>query len=138
LGSVAVGEAGRVLARAPLGRQGRHAAEVVPRIDEVLAVAGLGPRALAGVVVGAGPGSFTGGRVAAATAKGLAHALAVPLWPFSSLEAAALEPDGAAGIRWVLFDARGDRVYAACYDLREGAVATRIPPHATRLADLLT
>lgn len=152
LGSVAVGRSGKVLARALLERQGRHATEVIPRVAEVLAAAGLPVRDLAGIVVGAGPGSFTGVRVAAATAKGLAHALEIPLWAFSSLAAAAIAeriappPSGAAshvpwdGFRYVLFDARGDRVYAACYEVQEECIAgivERVPPHATRIQDLL-
>jgi len=152
LGSVAVGTGSRVLARAFLDRQGRHAAEVIPRISECMAEAGARMRELAGVVVGAGPGSFTGVRVAAATAKGIAHALGIPLWPFSSLEAAAVServisalpglPSGAPAARadrarYVLFDARGDRVYAACYELRAQGVAEMVPPHATRIRELL-
>src|SRR5687768_511537 len=132
LGSVAVGTGTRVLARGFLDRQGRHAAEVIPRISACLAEARVAIRDLTGVVVGAGPGSFTGVRVAAATAKGIAHALHIPLWPFSSLEAAAVAervitslpglqsgspPARAEQARYVLFDARGDRVYAACYEL---------------------
>ena len=152
LGSVAVGTGTRVLARGFLDRQGRHAAEVIPRITECLAEARLTMRDLAGVVVGAGPGSFTGVRVAAATAKGLAHGLHIPLLPFSSLEAAAVSerlivalpgvpsgvpPARAERARYVLFDARGDRVYAACYELRAEGVEEMIAPHATRIGALL-
>ena len=152
LGSVAVGTGARVLARGFLDRQGRHAAEMIPRITECLADARVTMRDLAGVVVGAGPGSFTGVRVAAATAKGIAHALGVPLWAFSSLEAAAISerlvaalpgvpsgapPARAERARYVLFDARGDRVYAACYELRAEGVEEMIAPHATRIGALL-
>jgi tRNA threonylcarbamoyladenosine biosynthesis protein TsaB len=152
LGSVAVGTSVRVLARGFLDRQGRHAAEVIPRISECLAEAGAEVRDLAGIVVGAGPGSFTGVRVAAATAKGMAHALGIPLWPFSSLEAAAIServisalPGRASGgpparsdlARYVLFDARGDRVYAACYAMRAEGVEEIVAPHATRIGALL-
>ena len=151
LGSVAVGSGTRVLARAFLDRQERHSAEVIPRVAETLAEAGTNVRDLAGLVVGAGPGSFTGVRVAAATAKGIAHALDLPLWPFSSLEAAAVSErvsatlpcSGESGARWaeelryVLFDARGDRVYAACYRLGADGIEQIVSPYATRMRELL-
>lgn len=56
-------------------------------LDEVFSRAGLGPRDLAAVAVGAGPGSFTGIRVGVALAQGLAFARRLPLHPFSSLAA---------------------------------------------------
>lgn len=57
----------------------RHGEELLARIDGVLADAGLGLADLGGIVVGTGPGAFTGLRVGLATAKGLAHGLGIPL-----------------------------------------------------------
>ena len=90
VGSVAVAAGTRVLARALLDSQVRCAADLIPRIGATLDKAGVGRGDLAGVVVGGGPGSFTGVRVAAATGKGIAHALDLPMWAFSSLEAGAV------------------------------------------------
>jgi tRNA threonylcarbamoyladenosine biosynthesis protein TsaB len=115
LGSVAVGGDGRVLAEAMVGVATRHSEALLPAVDFVLARAGLAPRELAGVVVGGGPGSFTGVRIAAATAKGLARALELPLLAYSGLAAVAAgiaSPDRPV---CALFDARRGQVYAACY-----------------------
>lgn len=138
LGSVAVTVGGEVRAELWLETPGKHAAELIPRVEAALAVARVGRADLTGVVVGRGPGSFTGVRIGAAVGKGIAHALGIPLWAISSLEAAAVAGDEGPTHRCVLFDARADRVYAACYRV-EGArvVATPIAPHATRIADLL-
>jgi tRNA threonylcarbamoyl adenosine modification protein YeaZ len=66
-----------VVASWPAGH--RHGEELLAAIDRLLRGAGLEPRALGGIVVGTGPGAFTGLRVGLATAKGLAHALAIPI-----------------------------------------------------------
>jgi tRNA threonylcarbamoyladenosine biosynthesis protein TsaB len=137
LGSVAVGVPGRAGAETRLEIPGNHAAELIPRIESTLSAANARRSDLAGIVVGSGPGSFTGVRIAAATGKGLAHALGIPLWAFSSLEAAALAADAEPSTRCVLFDARGDRVYAACYRVDVDGIETIIPPHATRIGDLI-
>ncbi len=57
----------------------RHGEELLARIDELLRDRGLAPSALGGLVAGTGPGAFTGLRVGIATAKGLAHALGLPI-----------------------------------------------------------
>ena len=57
----------------------RHGEELLARIEALLRSAGHRPADLGGLVVGTGPGGFTGLRVGLATAKGLAVALRVPL-----------------------------------------------------------
>jgi tRNA threonylcarbamoyladenosine biosynthesis protein TsaB len=135
-GSVAVGSPSSVRACVTLAEPRQHASRLVPAIDEALAGAGVGRADLTGVVVGEGPGSFTGVRVAAATAKALAHALAVPLWAVSSLAGAALAA-GVGPVRYVLFDARADRVYGACYGVGSTRVEELVAPHGGTLRDLL-
>jgi len=88
------------------------------------------------VVVGGGPGSFTGLRIAAATAKGLANALPLELLAYSGLLAVA----AATGVQspvCALFDARRDEVYAACYHLQT-AIETIMPPQAERVGQVLS
>jgi len=137
-GSVAVGRGERVLAEVTLGVQARHSEAVLPAVDFALRSAGLTPRDLAGVVVGGGPGSFTGVRLAAALAKGLVRALGVPLYAYSGL--AALAASVGAGERPVcaVFDARRGEVYAACYRFPEfGRMEVLQAPAACPLEDVL-
>ena len=63
--------------------------QLVPRIDELCARAGVAREKIACVCVGRGPGSFTGVRIALATAKGIASALEIGLVGVSSLDAVA-------------------------------------------------
>ena len=117
LGGVAVGIGDRLLAEVTLGVQVKHSEALLPAVAFVLERARMVPSDLEGIVVGAGPGSFTGVRIAAATAKGLVYALGVPLFAYSSLAGLAalsgpIIPDRAV---CALFDARRTDVYAACY-----------------------
>lgn len=88
IGSVALALHGSVIARRYLTSRGGHGAGLVQAISGMLEEAELRPNSLAGVAVGAGPGSFTGVRVGMATAMGLATNLNVPLYTTSSLRAA--------------------------------------------------
>jgi tRNA threonylcarbamoyladenosine biosynthesis protein TsaB len=74
----------------------RRTSEVLPgEIEALMARHKLTPRSLTGLVVGLGPGSFTGLRIGLATIKGLAYALRIPVAGVSSLAAVALEgPEG--------------------------------------------
>ena len=65
----------------------RHGETLLPSIARFLADQGLDRSSLGGIVVGTGPGAFTGLRVGIATAKGLAHGLGLPIAGVSTAEA---------------------------------------------------
>lgn len=73
VGSVAVRRGGRTL-RADLGESRAHASDLMPAVDRLVKELGGAPSELASVLVGTGPGSYTGLRVGIATALGLARA----------------------------------------------------------------
>ncbi len=78
----------------------RHGETLLPSIARFLGEQNLRRSRLAGIVVGTGPGAFTGLRVGIATAKGLAHGLGLPIAGVSTAEAilaAALTDVAAAG-----------------------------------------
>ena len=66
-----------------------HAKNILPLIDSLIKKCNISFNALDGIVFGAGPGSFTGLRVACSVAKGLAYACDLPLYPVSTLLAIA-------------------------------------------------
>src|SRR5439155_23612056 len=78
IASVAVGSPTGAAAGAFVQGARRHAAAIVQLVDHVLTQAGLRPADLEGIVIGDGPGSFTGLRIGWAAAKGLAQQAAVP------------------------------------------------------------
>ncbi len=95
----------------------RHTALLLDMVDEVLGEAGLARSAIDAVAFGHGPGSFTGVRIAAALAQGLALAHELPVATVSTLHALAA---GAAGEAQparvaVALDARRSEIYFATY-----------------------
>lgn len=91
-----------------------HAEVLTPNILRCLADASLTPQDLQAVVVGVGPGPFTGLRVGMATASAFADALGIPIHGVCSLDAIAAElPDEPDLV--VVTDARRREVYWARY-----------------------
>jgi tRNA threonylcarbamoyl adenosine modification protein YeaZ len=65
----------------------RHGETLLPSIERFLGEQNIRRARLAGIVVGTGPGAFTGLRVGIATAKGIAHGLGIPIVGVSTAEA---------------------------------------------------
>ncbi len=97
-----------------------HSEQILAQIEAALALVSWRLEDLEAIVIGRGPGSFTGLRVGVATAQGLAWALGIPLVGVSSLDAWAWSAPMAA-TSWVVacVDARKDQVYAGFYRLVE-------------------
>lgn len=138
IGSVAVGDESGVFAEVVQNVSGGHSAALLPAVEQVMRSAGLGPRDLAAVVVGEGPGSFTGLRIAGATAKGMLQALRVPLYAYSGLFATAASAWSHKGLVCALFDARRRDVFVGCYRFGvRGEVEVEIAPAAMSLDGLV-
>lgn len=138
-GSAALRTGSGEVVEAILAKGAGHGARILPAVHALLQECRIGPRHLEGVVLGSGPGSFTGLRVAAAAGLGLARAARIPLLAVSSLAAAVL-PDfdvGSTGTLVVLFDARGERLFAAAYRWRAGELVEVMAPRFARLTDVV-
>ena len=96
----------------------RHAELVLPMVEAVLAEAGWRRGDVELVAFGRGPGAFTGLRVAAGVAQGIAYARDLPVAPVSSLAALAQGALRERGWTQVLaaFDARMGEVYWGAYE----------------------
>lgn len=120
-----------------------HTETVAPLIQDLLSRLGLGPSDVTDVVVGNGPGPFTGLRVGIVTGLVFGHALGIPVHGVCSLDALAQQAVSSVGAREFLVatDARRKEVYWARYrvdpsrDERDQAVRLT-DPAVDRPADL--
>jgi tRNA threonylcarbamoyladenosine biosynthesis protein TsaB len=117
-----------------------HASDLLPTLEALLGRLDAGPAEIGAVVVGTGPGSYTGLRVGVATALGLARGAGAALYGVPSPEALAfgeLAPGQSAA---VLLDARQGELYLARYRREQAEVRPLLAPCVTTaagLADLL-
>jgi N6-L-threonylcarbamoyladenine synthase len=108
---------------------------VLPTVASLLSVNALATRDIAKVVVGCGPGSFTGVRIGVATAKGLAHGLGVPLFGVGTLDAIAWAFADDDVLLGVVGDAMRGEVYPALFRCGGGRVVRVAPDHVAKPAD---
>ena len=129
VGTVAIVDDDRVLAERETAMRGRDVERLMPAVAEALHDAGISIGAIARIVCGEGPGSFTSLRIAASIAKGIAMGRDCPLFAVSSLALiVAAPPDLAAGAYIATLDALRDEVYVGAFERRtDGRVTHRGP-----------
>ena len=111
-----------------------HSETLLPMLESMMQISGISLSEIDAIAVSAGPGSFTGLRIGAATAKGLALALNLPLIRVSTLQAMAYSLSLVCDdVICPVMDARRSQVYSAAY--RSGAVV--LPEKAGDIHDLL-
>ena len=110
-----------------------HSQTLLPMLEQLGRMIELDKKTLDAIAVAAGPGSFTGLRIGAATAKGLGLALNKPLAAVPTLEALAYNLWGCGGVVCPILDARRDQVYAGVYRVdgwnreKKGTLAEWVP-----------
>ncbi|MDN0075506.1 tRNA (adenosine(37)-N6)-threonylcarbamoyltransferase complex dimerization subunit type 1 TsaB [Crenobacter sp. SG2303] len=97
----------------------QHAERALPELQKLLDAAGLKLGELDAIVYGQGPGSFTGLRIGAGLAQGLAVSASLPLIGIPTLDAVAAQAPATERLL-VCLDARMQEVYVGHYDTRHG------------------
>ena len=100
---------------------------LLPMTESLLTANGIVVGDVDGIIVGRGPGSFTGVRIGVATAKGLAHGLSCPLWGVGTLDAVAWGFAHTDAMVAVVGDAMRGEVYPALFRCGDGR-AQRLTP----------
>ncbi len=136
--TVGCGDASAFVARTEDVGNG-HSERLLPLVHALLAEAGYSLATLDGIAFGAGPGAFTGVRIACGVAQGLALGADRPLLPVCTLEAMAQVAWHAHATSAVVpcLDARMREVYVAAYR-REGSRWREVKPPEVSKPDAVT
>lgn len=118
--SVALVSEDKLIAEYTIQDKLTHSQTLMPMMDSIKTLLGLEMETVDYIACAAGPGSFTGLRIGAAAAKGLALGLNVPLIPVPTLDALAYNVFAAEGIICPIMDARRQQVYTAFYAWKDG------------------
>lgn len=126
--SIALQAHGQVFARHEWSEQ-KHSAMILPMVRELLLKVDVTLADLDAIVVGVGPGGFTGVRLAVAVAQGLAFAMNKPVLAHSSLEAMAMSAYTLGYSEIIVgMDARMQQVYWAHYQFMDGCLYVHTAP----------
>ena len=115
-----------------------HSQTLLPMLDEIVKMTGIDIKEIDAIAVSCGPGSFTGLRIGAATAKGLGLALKKPLVSVPTLEATAFNLFETNCLICPIMDARRNQVYNGIYEYKNGEFKTVTPQRALEVEKLIT
>ena len=127
----------RLLGASQLCRVRNHSESMLPMIQSLLSGLSMGVEDLDLFAIAAGPGSFTGVRIGAATVKGLAFGREKPIVPVSALEAMAYNQLGYSGIVCPVMDARRSQMYNAIFRICGDRVERLCDDRVVLLPDLI-
>ena len=117
--SVAIVTDGLVTAEYTVNYKKTHSQTLLPMLDEIVRMTEQDLDTVDAIAVSGGPGSFTGLRIGAATAKGLGLALNKPLIHVPTVDAMAYNLYGCAHLICPLMDARRSQVYTGLYTFED-------------------
>lgn len=136
--SVAVMSDGILVGEYTIHNKKTHSQTLLPMISDLLEMAEISPEKLDGIAASAGPGSFTGLRIGASTAKGLAWTLGIPIVPVSSLMGLAMNIQGLGKLVCPVMDARRSQAYFGIYRITEGIPEVVVEPGVEAIESILS
>ena len=113
-----------------------HSQTLLPMLDAVAKMIELDMKTLDAIAVSAGPGSFTGLRIGAATAKGFGLALDLPLLSVPTVDALAMNLWGTDALICPLMDARRQQTYTGLYEFRNGELVVLKPQVCCMISEI--
>lgn len=136
--SVALCENEKVLAEYTLNNGNTHSETLLPMVESILGFFSMSAKDIDLFAVSAGPGSFTGVRIGAATVKGLAFASNKPCAEVSTLEAIAQNLVFHKGLVCPVMNARRSQVYTALFRSDGASLERLMPDSALAIEELDT
>lgn len=118
--TVAILEDEQMIAEYTVNYKKTHSQTLLPMLDEIVKMTEFDLSTIDAIAVAGGPGSFTGLRIGAATAKGLGLALNKPIIHVPTVDGLAYNLYGSDGIICPIMDARRSQVYTGLYRFADG------------------
>lgn len=115
MASVSIVDDSKLLGEITFNYKKQHSTILMPMIDKLLKSLELRVSDVDAVACASGPGSFTGLRIGAATAKGLCHGAGKPIIGVPTLDGLAFNMAYSKGIICPVMDALRNNVYTAMY-----------------------
>ena len=134
--SVALCEDERLLGEYTISNGNTHSETLLPMVESLLEHFALSTDEIDLFAASAGPGSFTGVRIGAATVKGLSFATQKPCLGVSTLEALAHNLIGVNGLVCPVMNARRQQVYTALFRIRNGQAVRLMEDRAMAITEL--
>lgn len=114
-----------------------HSQTLLPMIDQVVQMSDIALQEIDAIAIAAGPGSFTGLRIGASTAKGLGLALDKPIVSVPTLEGMAYRLAGSSSLICPMMDARRNQVYTGIYRVSTGGLDVVVEQKAVDVREIL-
>ncbi|MCL2350462.1 MAG: tRNA (adenosine(37)-N6)-threonylcarbamoyltransferase complex dimerization subunit type 1 TsaB [Defluviitaleaceae bacterium] len=135
--SVALEAQGKIIGEFSINTNTTHSQTLMPMVQHLLKTCGICKTDVGLLAVSSGPGSFTGLRIGAAAAKGLALALSLKIVPVSTLAALAYNIYQENCLIVPIMDAKRNEVYTALYEFRGDDLICHRAPVACGFDDVL-
>lgn len=126
-----------VIAEYTVNLKKTHSQTLLPMIDEIFRMTGMNKDELKAIAITSGPGSFTGLRIGAATAKGLALALNIGIIRIPTIDAMAYNYNHCNKLICPIMDARRNQVYTGIFKCEEEILETILPTCAIPVSELV-
>ncbi len=127
----------KVIAEFAVSNKMTHSETLLPLIDSMFSLSDIDKRDVDFISCAAGPGSFTGLRIGAAVAKGLAFGLVKKIVPVPTLDALAYNISEHNKLIVPIMDARRNQVYTAVYGYENNILTQKLDYTAMPISDLL-
>lgn len=134
--SVAIVEDGILTGEYTTNYKKTHSVTLLPMLDELSKMCELDLETVDAIAVSAGPGSFTGLRIASSTAKGIGLAINKPIIEVPTVDALAFNLWGVTDIICPIMDARRGEVYSGLYSFEDGVFTVVCPQKAVPFSEI--
>ncbi len=135
--TVAILEEEQTIAEYTVNYKKTHSQTLLPMLDEIVRMTEFDLSTVDAIAISGGPGSFTGLRIGAATAKGLGLALNKPLIHIPTVDGMAYRMYGCQGLICPMMDARRNQVYTGIYRWEQSEFRVVEPQMAISVQELI-